>query len=126
VNLEKLLAFHQAHGRIATVTAVRPPARFGHLQIKGDEVVHFGEKNQTDEGWINGGFFVFNRKVLDFIYSDGEALEHGALPRLAESGELMAFHHYGFWKPMDALRDKFELDELAKQDLPPWTNISGS
>jgi glucose-1-phosphate cytidylyltransferase len=124
--LEKLLAFHQSHGRIATVTAVRPPARFGHLQIKGDEVVHFGEKNQTDEGWINGGFFVFNRKVLDFIYSDGEALEHGALPRLAERGELMAFHHHGFWKPMDALRDKFELEELAKHDLPPWTNIAVS
>jgi len=120
INLGELLKFHNAHGKIATVTAVRPPARFGHLQIDGDRVVHFGEKNQADEGWINGGFFVFNRAVIDRIDLDSEALEHGALPRLASEGELMAYHHFGFWKPMDALRDKFELEELAKQPIPPW------
>lgn len=120
INLNELLMFHRSHGKIATVTAVRPPARFGHLQIAGDRVVHFGEKNQADEGWINGGFFVFNREVLSLIELDSEALEHGALPRLAIAGELMAYHHYGFWKPMDALRDKFELEELANRSVPPW------
>ncbi len=120
IDLKQLLEFHRAHGKIATVTAVRPPARFGHLRIDEDRVTHFGEKNQADEGWINGGFFVFNREIVDFIESDLEALENGALPRLAERGELMAFHHFGFWKPMDALRDKYELDELAKLDNPPW------
>lgn len=120
INLGELLKFHNSHGKIATVTAVRPPARFGHLQIDGDRVFHFGEKNQADEGWINGGFFVFNRAVIDRIDLDSEALEHGALPRLASEGELMAYHHFGFWKAMDALRDKFELEELAKQPNPPW------
>ncbi len=120
VNLKKLMQFHINHGKIATVTAVRPPARFGHLHIEGDKVTHFGEKNQADEGWINGGFFVFNREIINFIDSDLEALEHGALPRLARDQQLMAFHHFGFWKPMDALRDKIELDELAKRSTPPW------
>ncbi len=120
VNLRKLLGFHLEHGKIATVTAVRPPARFGHLHIEGDMVTHFGEKNQADEGWINGGFFVFNREIVDFIHSDSEALEQGALPRLAMNQQLMAFHHHGFWKPMDALRDKIELDELATRRTPPW------
>ena len=125
VNLNKILHFHESHGKIASVTAVRPPARFGHLQIEGDRVVHFGEKVQADEGWINGGFFVFNREIIDFIHSDSEALENGALPRLAESSQLMAYHHFGFWKPMDALRDKMELDALANSGNPPWKSISG-
>jgi len=120
VDLNQLLAFHLSHGKIATVTAVRPPARFGHLQIEGDQVTHFGEKNQADEGWINGGFFVFDRRIIDLIHSDSEALENGALPRLARNSQLMAYHHYGFWKPMDALRDKIELDELARHQPPPW------
>lgn len=120
IDLKSLLEFHVSHGKLATVTAVRPPARFGHLQIEGERVVNFGEKNQTDEGWINGGFFVFNRKVKNFIDSDSDALEHSALPKLAQLGELMAYHHFGFWKPMDALRDKYELEELAKQNTPPW------
>jgi glucose-1-phosphate cytidylyltransferase len=120
IDLRKLLSFHKSHGKLATVTAVRPPARFGHLNIVGDQVIHFGEKNQSDEGWINGGFFVFNQEVIDFIESDSEALENGALPKLAQIGELMAFHHFGFWKPMDALRDKYELEELAKLSPPPW------
>lgn len=123
INLNELLKFHNSHGKIATVTAVRPPARFGHLQINGDRVVHFGEKNQADEGWINGGFFVFEREVLNLIDSDYEALEHGALPRLSEAGELMAYHHFGFWKPMDALRDKLELDSLANSGNPPWKYV---
>ena len=125
IDLDRLLRFHLSHGKIATVSAVRPPARFGHLQIQGDSVVHFGEKNQADEGWINGGFFVFNREIEQFIHANEEALENGALPRLAKIGELMAFHHEGFWKPMDALRDKIELDELAKLTPAPWlTKIS--
>jgi glucose-1-phosphate cytidylyltransferase len=122
IDLSKLLKFHLSHGKIATVTAVRPPARFGHLQIEGSQVTHFGEKNQADEGWINGGFFVFNREIVNSIHSDSEALENGALPRLAQQNQLMAYHHFGFWKPMDALRDKIELDELAKLNPQPWLN----
>ena len=123
IDLQKLLEFHTSHGKLATVTAVRPPARFGHLQLDGTQVVHFGEKNQADEGWINGGFFVFEKKVFDYIHGDLEALEHGALPRLANEGQLMAFHHFGFWKPMDTLRDKLDFTELANLPIPPWFEI---
>ena len=120
VSIEKLLEFHNAHGKKATVTAVRPPARFGHLHIEGDKVIHFGEKNQADAGWINGGFFVLEPEVADLIFDDSEPFEAGALPRLVEEDQLMAYCHDDFWQPMDTLREKQELAKYAQQSPPPW------
>ena len=123
VSIKKLLDFHASHGKLATVTAVRPPARFGYLHLEENRVTKFGEKIQSDEGWINGGFFILEPKVLDFIYSDSDLFETSSLPELARVGELMAFKHHAFWKPMDTLREKNELEELARQTLPPWLNL---
>ena len=120
VSIPSLLEFHKSHGKLATVTAMRPPARFGHLELDGDSVIHFGEKNQSDEGWINGGFFVLEPEVLQYISGLDEPFETGALPRLATIGELQAFKHFGFWQPMDTLREKQELEKFAKQIPPPW------
>ena len=120
VNVDKLLAFHKSHGKKATVTAVRPPARFGHMEFKGNSVVHFGEKNQSDAGWINGGFFVLEPEVVNYISGDSEPFESGALPTLVKEGELMAFYHDEFWQPMDTLREKQELAKLAMLPVPPW------
>ena len=123
VDIRKLLAFHESHGKLATVTAVRPPARFGYLDIRGDKVVNFGEKNQADAGWINGGFFVLEPEVVDYVHADSEPFESGALPRLVTEGQLMAYHHDDFWQPMDTLREKQELAKLAQLELPPWLNF---
>lgn len=120
IDLKKLIAFHESHGRLATVTAVRPPARFGYLQVDNGEVKHFGEKNQSDEGWINGGFFILEPEVASYIYDDSEPFEVGALPRLVTEKQLMAFHHTGFWQPMDTLREKNDLANFAKLLPPPW------
>jgi len=120
IDIKKLIAFHESHGKLATVTAVRPPARFGYMRIEENLVTHFGEKNQSDEGWINGGFFVLEPEVADLVLSNDEPFEIGALPRLVQEGELMAFHHPGFWQPMDTLREKQELSRLAMQSPPPW------
>lgn len=120
VNLNDVLTFHQGHGRQATVTAVRPPARFGGLVISGDQVTEFSEKPQTGEGWINGGFFVFEPAVFDYIEDDQTALEREPLDRLAAAGELMAFRHDGFWQPMDTLREKQLLDSLWESGKAPW------
>lgn len=120
VSLRNLLAFHKSHGKLATVTAVRPPARFGHIEIIDSSVVSFNEKLQSDEGWINGGFFVLERAVTSYIKDDSLPFEVEALPKLAKEGNLMAFKHHGFWKPMDTLRDKLELENLARQDPLPW------
>jgi len=124
VSIDKLLKFHESHGKLATVTAVRPPARFGHLHVESDQVTHFGEKNQSDEGWINGGFFVLEPEVASLVLNDSEPFEVGALPKLAKQGQLMAYHHDQFWQPMDTLRERNELAELAKQTPPPWLIIS--
>lgn len=124
VSIRKLLEFHEAHGRLATVTAVRPPARFGHLDIKGSEVIHFGEKSQLDAGWINGGFFVLEPEVVDLIMHDAEPFESGALPRLVKKNQLMAFLHEGFWQPMDTLRERNILADFAKANPPPWLAFS--
>jgi glucose-1-phosphate cytidylyltransferase len=124
VPLEKLLEFHKSHGKLATVTAVRPPARFGYLQIDGERVVHFGEKNQSDAGWINGGFFVLEPAVANFVRGDGEPFEAGALPRLVEENQLMAYQHEGFWQPMDTLREKQDLEKFAQQSPPPWLKVN--
>jgi glucose-1-phosphate cytidylyltransferase len=120
VSIQELLKFHESHGKLATVTAVRPPARFGYLETEDGRVTHFGEKNQADAGWINGGFFVLEPQVADLIHSNDDAFELTALPKLAEMGELMAYEHKGFWQPMDTLREKQELAKYAQQVPPPW------
>jgi glucose-1-phosphate cytidylyltransferase len=123
VNVNKLVQFHKAKNRVATLTAVRPPARFGHLDIHEDEVQKFGEKNQADEGWINGGFFVINREICEYITSENEPLETGAFPALATAGNLMAYKHFGFWQSMDTLRDRDNLTLITKNNSEaklPW------
>jgi glucose-1-phosphate cytidylyltransferase len=124
VNLNKLLKFHQNQKRLATMTAVRPPARFGVLESNNGLVTHFGEKNQTDSGWINGGFFVVNSSVKNYIEDDMEAFEGHALVRLVADKQLSAYHHGGFWQPMDTLRERMTLSELANLSTPPWLEIS--
>ncbi len=120
VDLTALLAFHRSHGRLATVTAVRPPARFGDLRIENNRVIHFEEKPQAGEGWINGGFFVFEPGVLDFIADDATLLEKAPLEQLAQRGELMTYQHPGYWQSMDTLRDKLALEELWANGTAPW------
>ena len=124
VDLRALLTQHKSGGLAATVTAVRPPARFGYLQFEGSEVTHFGEKNQADEGWINGGFFVLNRQVVNSIHEESEPFETGALPRLVSQGQLGAYQHRGFWQPMDTLREKLDLEKAAKESPPPWLRFN--
>lgn len=120
VDLFELLKFHKAHGKIATVTAVRPVARFGHLEFdSGGQVSKFEEKNQTSDGWINGGFFILNRRVLEFI-TENEPFEGRPLEKLSIAGELHAFRHDGFWRPMDTLNDKNQLENLIELGLMPW------
>jgi len=120
VDISALVAFHRAHGRLATVTAVRPPSRFGGLLLEGEAVREFSEKPQAGEGWINGGFFVFERRVLDYLGNDTSILEREPLERLAADGQLMAFRHPGFWQPMDTLREKQLLESLWSQGQAPW------
>lgn len=120
VDLDKLISFHQKGRFLGTLTAVRPPARFGVVEIQGERVAHFGEKLQADSGWINGGFFVLEREVADFVHDDSEPFESGALPRLVSKELLGGFQHSGFWKPMDTLREKMEYQELANQKVWPW------
>ena len=123
INLTKLLDFHSAHNKKATVTAVRPPARFGVLESENGLVTHFGEKNQADAGWINGGFFVLEPSVSKYVLSDSEPFETGALPRLVEESELMSYHHSGFWQPMDTLREKQDLVKHVDSGRIPWLEI---
>ena len=123
ISIRDLITFHESHGKLATVTAVRPPARFGYLEIEKDRVSHFGEKNQADAGWINGGLFVLEPEVANFVLNDQERFESGALPKLASMGELMAYQHKGFWQPMDTLREKIELGKFAQEDPPPWLHF---
>lgn len=120
VNLEELLAFHRAHGKLATLTAVRPPARYGHLEFEGDCVTSFTEKPQTAEGWINGAFFVLEPGVFDYIDGDDTMWEHAPLTNLARDGQLMAFRHSSFWQCMDTLREKHILQKYWDSGNPPW------
>jgi len=120
VNINTLLNFHKQQGRLATVTAVRPPARFGLLESSNGLVTNFTEKNQADGGWINGGFFVLEPDVKDYILQDMEPFETGALPKLVNGSNLSAYHHEGFWQPMDTLREKQELAKMALSGKPPW------
>lgn len=119
VDIKRLLDFHKSHGKLATVTAVRPKARFGLLTMDGNQVVKFAEKSQLNEGWINGGFFVFEPGFFQFIARD-EPLEQNPLVRASEAGELMAYYHDDFWQPMDTLREKNHLEELWAQNKAPW------
>lgn len=120
VDLKKIVEFHMSHGKIATVTAVRPPARFGVMKINGNRVEYFHEKSQTDAGWINGGYFVFNSEIFNYLKNDYSVLEESPLQQLTNEEELMAFKHEGFWQCMDTLRDKEYLDELCEQGNTPW------
>lgn len=121
VDIGKAIAFHQAHGRLATLTATRPPARFGALNLDDDgRVTSFEEKPIGDKAFVNGGFFVLSPSVLDYIESDATIWERGPLERLAADGDLLAFKHEGFWQPMDTLRDKMLLDELWQGGKAPW------
>ena len=120
INIRHLLTFHESHGKLATLSAVRPPARFGYLDMINGKVLHFGEKNQSDAGWINGGYFVLEPQVSGYVNAYSEPFETGALPKLAGEGELMAFEHGGFWQPMDTLREKQDLEKLAHEGNPPW------
>jgi len=120
IDIRRLLDFHRSHGKLATVTAVRPPARFGDLRIKQGRVTNFEEKPQAGEGWINGGFFVFEPQVLNYIADDTTILERAPLERLAAEGQLMAYHHSGYWQSMDTLRDKQALEDLWNAGKAPW------
>jgi glucose-1-phosphate cytidylyltransferase len=120
INIHDLLAFHRSHGKLATLTAVRPPARFGHLELDGDQVMEFSEKPQTREGWINGAFFVLEPEIFNYIAGDETQWEKEPLEKLAEDGQLMAYKYDGFWQCMDTLRDKRRLESLWDSGHAPW------
>jgi glucose-1-phosphate cytidylyltransferase len=120
VNITDLISFHQNHGKLATMTAVQPPGRFGAIDLDGSKVKAFLEKPIGDGGFINGGFFVLNPKVIDLIDSDDSAWENYPLQTLAKEKNLMAFSHKGFWQPMDTLRDKALLEDLWNSGKAPW------
>ena len=120
VDLTKLLEFHKSHGKIATVTAVRPPIRFGELIINDNKVEEFAEKPQSGKGWINGGFFVFNKEIFNYIEDDSIMLEREPLEKLSKMGELMAYKHDDFWQCMDTIREKEILEALLNSNSAPW------
>jgi len=120
INIAGLVDFHHSHGRCATVTTVRPPARFGRIGFDGDQVKTFHEKAEDSEGWINGGFFVLNSRALDRIDGDDTIWEREPIERLAHDGELMAYRHLGFWSCMDTLKEKNMLEELWASGDAPW------
>jgi glucose-1-phosphate cytidylyltransferase len=120
INISQLLQFHQSHGKLATVTAVQPPGRFGALEMQGTQVNSFKEKPQGDGSFINGGFFVLNPKVIEYIKDDRTIWEKEPMEKLATTGQLQAFVHKGFWQPMDTLRDKTHLEDLWKSNKAPW------
>jgi len=120
VDIAQLVEFHRRHGRLATVTAVRPPARFGALDLEEDRVRAFTEKLSTTESWINGGFFVFEPGVFAYLSDDATLLEREPLERLAQDGQLMAYRHAGFWQPVDTQRERLYLESLWSSGRPPW------
>lgn len=120
VDLHALLDFHRSHGRLATLTAVRPPSRFGHLVLDGDRVVKFKEKPRITENWINGAFFVLEPKVLSYIKDDDVMWEQEPMESLARDGQLMAYRHEGFWQCMDTIHEKLQLEKIWKSSKAPW------
>ena len=120
VDINALVEFHRSHGKLATLTAVRPPARFGHVELDGDRISDFSEKPQVGEGWINGGFFVLEPGVFDYIEREEVQFQREPLERLARDGQLMAYRHASFWQCMDTLRDKILLQQLWDNDDAPW------
>ena len=120
INLDDLLAFHRSHGKLATLTAVRPTARYGHLELNGDAIGEFSEKPQTHEGWINGAFFVLEPGVFDYIDGDDTQWEKEPLENLAKEGQLMAYRHKSFWQCMDTLREKYILQRYWDKGKAPW------
>jgi glucose-1-phosphate cytidylyltransferase len=120
IDIEALVKFHHAHGKLATVTTVRTPARFGRIAYEGDKICNFHEKPQSGEGWINGGFFVLNRKAIDYIDGDETSWEKEPLEGLVKDGQVIGYRHYGFWSCMDTLREKDYLEELWTSGESPW------
>ena len=120
VNIKKIIQFHNNHGKIATITAVRPPVRFGELKINRNKVKSFKEKPQVGQGWVNGGFFIFNNEILNFIKNDQTMLEREPLEKLTKAGQLMAYEHQGFWQCMDTMRDKILLNKLWNKGNALW------
>ena len=122
-NLKKLINFHLKHKKIATLTSVKPPARFGEIFLKGNKVQKFEEKPQLRSNWINGGFFVFNYKIFDFISGNQTMLEREPFKKLAKLNQLMAYKHYDFWQCMDTMRDKNILKNMWSKKKAPWTKL---
>lgn len=122
VNIKELLNHHERSGKVATLTAVHPTPRFGHLELEGNNVARFSEKQSNLKEYINGGYFVVSRNILNYL-DEGESFEFGTLKRLAETGNLGAYKHEGFWHPMDTLRDRNNLNELAKLPIAPWMSL---
>jgi glucose-1-phosphate cytidylyltransferase len=120
IDIAAQLAFHRSHGKLATVTAIQPPGRYGVLEIDAGRVLNFQEKPAGDGAWINGGFFILEPRVIDFIAGDQTSWEADPLVQLAAAGELMSYQHRGFWQPMDTLRDKNHLEELWGSGRAPW------
>lgn len=124
IDIDALLAFHRSHGRLATVTAVQPPARFGAINLVGNRVGSFSEKIKPADSWINGGFFVFEPGVMDYFIDDAEPLEQSPLINMTRDGELMAYRHSGFWHPMDTVRDRNSLNAMCDDTTPPWLRFA--
>jgi len=121
VNIQKLVEFHKSHGKIATLTAVRPPARFGSIEMEQDgHIIEFKEKPQLGEGWINGGYFVFDYKIFDYLKDELTILEREPLENLVKENELVAYRHEGFWHCMDTIRDRDNLNEIWAKGNAPW------
>ena len=120
IDISAQLAFHQSHGRLATITAIQPPGRYGALELDDDRVCGFTEKPEGGGGAINGGFFVLSPRIIDFIEGDMTSFESGPLDTVAARGELRAFRHNGFWQAMDTLREKNHLESLWQQGRAPW------
>jgi glucose-1-phosphate cytidylyltransferase len=120
IDIAELIKFHRAHGKLATVTAIKPPGRYGALNLNSAQVESFQEKPDGDGAWINGGFFMLEPAVIDYIVGDDTSWESETAVTLAESGQLMAYQHTGFWQAMDTLRDKNQLEELWGSGHPPW------
>ena len=120
IDIGAQLAFHRAHGKLATVTAIQPPTRFGAMSLEGDRILSFAEKPETDRGWINGGFFLLSPKVGDLIAGDATIWEHEPMNELVAMGEMRAYRHRGFWHPMDTLRDKMFLEQEWAAGTPKW------